>query len=498
MPPAWPGPVGVHRMRFDRFASRMLPFLALLPLPAATAGDDPAPAPDAARIEALVRQLGAPEGYDIRESARQGLLAAGAAAGPALVAVLGDASPRVRRTACEILGRVGGTAAADPLVTRLTDDDPDVREAAADALERIGEAGRAAIGTARDAGTLPAAAAEAALVRPVKRRVEALLDGCISKDLGWGFYKDQFKDLVAIGPPATRVLLTLFTTPESDYVFSHTFDNEPSEVRIRYRKQVIQRLAGEALVDMKDPSVVAPLKAFLASLGPVDVLDERDPRQDFYESAIFVLMRLGDREPYDRLKDRFLQASGARIGADGAVSVALDPDLKKCQDQFNALSRLAMLQIKADDLAATERTYQAIIAQALDRQEAAARKVYDQDADGTLDAKERRLMDEAVDSILRRAYSGPVTPSLEAFWREYAFFRGVLRGAYYNYACALAQMDKKPEAVDALQKAVRAGYEDADWIGRDRDLDAIKEEPEYKRLLRELERKKQREEERGG
>ncbi len=481
-----------------RIVSHLLWIVCLaVPRPAAADGDRAA-TPDAGRIGGLVRQLGSREGYDVREDARQKLLAIGAPAAPALIGVLADDSPRVRRMACEILGRIGGPAEAAPLVGRLTDPEPDVREAAADALERIGKAGRRAIREARAAGTLPAAAADAALERPVKRRVEAILDGCISKDLGWGFYKDQFKDLVAIGPPATRVLLKLFTTPESDYVYSHTFDEEQSEVRIRYRKQVIQRLAGEALVDMKDPSVVAPLKAFLASLGKVDPLDERDPRQDFYESAIFVLMRLGEREAYEKLKDVFLKASGARIGPDGAVTVALAPDLKACQDQLNALSRLAMLQIKADDLADTERTYRAIIAGSLDRQAAAGRKVFDADGDGTLGTKERQAMDTTVDAILRRAYTGPVTPALEAFWREYAFFRGTLRGAYYNYACALAQMGKKAEALDALQDAVRTGYEDADWIQRDRDLDAIKEEPAYKRLIRDLQRRKQREEERGG
>jgi HEAT repeat protein len=464
----------------------------------AAAGGEKAPVPSPERLDALVRQLSSPDGYDVREAARRELLAAGAAAEAAVAGALGAPEARVRRSACEILGRIGSPAAAERVAGRLIDDDPDVREAAADALDRLGDAGRAAIGKARDAGTVPADVAAAALERSVRRAVESLLDRCISKDLGWGFYKDQFKDIAALGPPAVPVLLRLFTTPDADYVYTHTFDGEPDEVRVRYRKQVIHRLAGEALVDMKDPSVVPSLKAFLASLGAVDPLDERDPRQDYYESTIFALMRLGERESYERLKGVFLKASGASIRPDGVVELKMAPDLKACQQQFNALSRLAMLQIRADELEATERTYQAIIGQALAKQEEAARAVFDKDKDGTLSAKERKAMEEAVDAILRRAYAGPVTPALEAFWRQYLFYRGVLRGAYYNFACALAQMNKKPEALDALQKAVRTGYEDADWIQRDRDLDSIKEEAEYKRLINELQRKKQREEERGG
>jgi HEAT repeat protein len=482
----------------------MSPVLRLAPLllawaclPAAAAGE-PKPAPSAERLATLVRQLGSPDGYDVREGARQELLAAGAVAEGAVGAALDAPEARVRRSACEILGRIGGAASAGRVAGRLVDDDPDVRDAAADALERLGEAGRSAIAKAREAGTVPAAVAEAALERPVRRVVESLLDRCISKELGWGFYKDQFQPIAALGPPAVPVLLRLFTTPDADYTYTHTFDEEPDAVRIRYRKQVIHRLAGEALVDMKDPSVVPSLKTFLASLGAVDPLDERDPRQDYYESTIFALMRLGERESYERLKGVFLKASGASIRPDGTVDLKPAPDLKACQQQFNALSRLAMLQIRADELEATERTYQAIIGKALERQETAGRAVFDKDQDGTLGEKERRAMEETVDAILRRAYAGPVTPALESFWREYSFYRGTLRGAYYNFACALAQMNKKTEALDALRKAVRTGYEDADWIQRDRDLDSIKEEPEYKRLIQELLRKKQREEERGG
>jgi HEAT repeat protein len=490
-------PMTLSRMiLFRLFAAAWASF----PLAAATAAEAPAdaPAPSAERIGALVRQLGSTDGYDVREAARQELLAIGVPAEPALVEALGNDAPRVRRAACELLGRMTSAAAVPRLVDRLRDADPALQEAAADALERIGATALEAVAKARDAGALPSAVADAVLERPVRRAVESRLDRCISKDLGWGFYKDQFKDIVALGPAATRILLRLFTTPETDYVFLHTFDSEPNEVRVRYRKQVIQRLAGEALVDMKDPSVVPALKAFLDSLGEVNPLDERDPRQEFQEATAFALMRLGETSAYQKMKDFFLKASEAKVGPDGALTVALAADLKRRQDQFTALTRLAMLQIRADDLPEAERTYRTIIDLALAKQGEAGLKVFDADRDGKLDAKERRAMDEAVESILRRAYAGPVTADLEKFWREYVFCRGILRGAYYNLACTYGQMaGKKAEALDALKKAVRCGYDDAEWIKRDRDLESIKEEPEYKRMIHDLERKKQREEERG-
>jgi HEAT repeat protein len=458
---------------------------------------------EADRIAALLRRLGELNAYDAREEAKRELLAIGAPAVPALIAALRHETPRARRSACELLGRLKNAAAIPPLVDRLRDDDAAIRGLAMDALERIGPKALEAVKKARDEGRISAAVADPLLGRSIKREVESLLDHCISKELGFGFYKDQFKPIVDLGAPATRVLLQLFTTPEAEYEFTYTFDEKTLAPReetlapqIRYRKQIIHRLAGEALVDMKDRSVIPALKAFVGALGEIDPLDERDPRQDYYETTAFALMRLGEPGIYEKLKDLLLAASSARIKADGTIDVELDSELKKRQRQFTSLSRLAMLQIKADDLPATERTYNKIIELALVKQDEAAIPVYDADGDGKLDETERKARDEALDAILRGAYRGRVTPALQAYLRDYAFYRGVLRGAYYNLACTLAQMDKKPGAVDALLKAVRSGYEDAEWIKRDRDLDSIKGAPEYKRLIQDLERKKQREEER--
>jgi HEAT repeat protein len=450
----------------------------------------------AERLAALIRRLGEVNAYDRREEAKVALLALGARAEPALLQALRDKTLRVRRSACDLLGRLRCAAAVPRLVDLLRDDDASLRESAAAALERIGPETMAAVKAARDAGRVPRAAADALLERSIQRTVEAHLDRCISKELGFGFYKDQFKPIVELSAPATRVLLKLFTTPEAEYVFVHPFDDESGEPRIRYRKQIIHRLAGEALVDMNDRSVVPPLQAFFASLGEIDPLDERDPRQDYYETTAFVLMRLGERKGYETLKRLLLDASGARIDATGEIEIALDADPKRRQRQFASLSRLAMLQIKADELDATERTYNKIIALARGKQDDAALPVYDENRNGTLDEAERRARDEALDAIQRGVFRGRVTPALQTFLREHFLYRGVLRGAYYNLACTLAQMGKKAGALEALLQAVRSGYEDVEWIKRDRDLDAIKEEAGYRRLIHDLERKKQREEER--
>ncbi|HKB06785.1 MAG TPA: protein kinase [Candidatus Polarisedimenticolia bacterium] len=53
---------------------------------------------------------------------------------------------------------------------------------------------------------------------------------------------------------------------------------------------------------------------------------------------------------------------------------------------------------------------------------------------------------------------------------------------HYNAACALCLMHKKAEALDALSKAWRNGFKDADWARRDPDLAILRGEPEFEKL----------------
>jgi HEAT repeat protein len=55
--------------------------------------------------------------------------------------------------------------------------------------------------------------------------------------------------------------------------------------------------------------------------------------------------------------------------------------------------------------------------------------------------------------------------------------------ALYNLACLKSLDGKKSEAVEWLGKAVRGGFKDREWIKRDKDLDAIRDEAGYKALL---------------
>lgn len=58
--------------------------------------------------------------------------------------------------------------------------------------------------------------------------------------------------------------------------------------------------------------------------------------------------------------------------------------------------------------------------------------------------------------------------------------------AHYNLACSLALCKKRPDALRSLRTAVSLGYDDLDWMEQDPDLEILKADPEFKKLLSQL------------
>ena len=54
---------------------------------------------------------------------------------------------------------------------------------------------------------------------------------------------------------------------------------------------------------------------------------------------------------------------------------------------------------------------------------------------------------------------------------------------WYNLACSYSLCGKPPEAADALEKAVTLGFDDTELISSDSDLDNLRNEPVFKKLL---------------
>ncbi|MBI3823979.1 MAG: hypothetical protein HY289_15025 [Planctomycetes bacterium] len=59
--------------------------------------------------------------------------------------------------------------------------------------------------------------------------------------------------------------------------------------------------------------------------------------------------------------------------------------------------------------------------------------------------------------------------------------------AHYNLACSLSLLKKIDQALRALRKAIELGYRDFRYLREDRDLEAVRRDPRFRRLLREFE-----------
>jgi tetratricopeptide (TPR) repeat protein len=53
----------------------------------------------------------------------------------------------------------------------------------------------------------------------------------------------------------------------------------------------------------------------------------------------------------------------------------------------------------------------------------------------------------------------------------------------YNAACTYGVLGKKAEALETLKKAFAAGYGLRNWATKDSDLDCLRDDPEYRKLV---------------
>jgi tetratricopeptide (TPR) repeat protein len=57
--------------------------------------------------------------------------------------------------------------------------------------------------------------------------------------------------------------------------------------------------------------------------------------------------------------------------------------------------------------------------------------------------------------------------------------------AHYNLACSYALLKRSDASIKTLRKAVELGYRDIRYMREDPDLDAIKQDPRFRQLVRE-------------
>ncbi|MCE9534734.1 MAG: tetratricopeptide repeat protein [Planctomycetes bacterium] len=61
--------------------------------------------------------------------------------------------------------------------------------------------------------------------------------------------------------------------------------------------------------------------------------------------------------------------------------------------------------------------------------------------------------------------------------------------AHYNLACSHALLRQPDQALASLRKALELGYHDFRFILQDRDLDTLRTDPRFRKLLREFDRR---------
>ena len=58
---------------------------------------------------------------------------------------------------------------------------------------------------------------------------------------------------------------------------------------------------------------------------------------------------------------------------------------------------------------------------------------------------------------------------------------------WYNLACSYALIHDKNAALHALETAVKRGYRDREWMCKDEDLDSLRDEARFQKLLKDVE-----------
>jgi hypothetical protein len=195
-------------------------------------------------------------------------------------------------------------------------------------------------------------------------------------------------------------------------------------------------------------------------------------------SAIFALLIPWTAPAQDpdaaELKKRILERVREKMAAERSAilkrieriideELAADPRKQKAVED-EAKERAAIEAAKAKRMADDEPV----------RQEAKKNGPHDEE-------EARELFDEALQQHEKKEFD----KSVRGFKRIYYQFPKARIGfiSAYNVACGYALAGKKEEALDWLEHSIKGGYNDFAHMREDTDLDSLRNEKRYKRLL---------------
>ena len=412
----------------------------------------------------------------IRKSAAGFLESFGLQAEAPLIEALESRNPEVRLMAIESLGKI---KSEKPLkhIGRLFREDKDkkVHEKSFDYLKRVGKPAeeyllaaledpdkvirREAILSLGDAGSeaaIPAlldfmtqldpslrAAARDALVRIGLKAVEAVNEAAAKGRLKksdaeevWAlFYQEEVERLLdnlvtdrgGTGTYAGqfRSLKEFGARKALPVLLKIARDSMPvfrvqgTRQRPRHYERKMREMAITALGALGEKEAAGPLKDVLTTLPRELALDRGDTVQD---ELVLALYRLGEREPLDRY------LKGIQSNAEKALKE------KKTAEGCGELFYVGLILNRVEQRDKSKEAYLRILKA----------------------MEEHKLTAEQVT---------------------------VLPSTYYNLACLSSLKGQSGEAVSWLEKAVKSGFKDRQWIRMDRDLDGIRGEEGYKKLL---------------
>lgn len=348
----------------------------------------------------------------------------------------GDKDEEVRKRAFNYFVRIGADA-ADVLIEGLKDKNRDIRR---DAIETAGEL-------------------------RLERAVEALLDVLRRED------QEQdslaINALAKIGKPAILLLEEkVKSAPGLKEVLTQVTDiYEQVQVELALSDLITERGTTGAFDGMfrKLGALDLPRDRVSRALIVMQSEEYRPRTKKFMgvdirrlnKLAVLALGEVGDAGAKNHLKSRFEKLLAAPdyddVVEDLAVALAKLGDKKAVEDLIARLSKEAEAKQREDRPLGLERLFSLAIVQnrAGDRERA-------------LETYKRleKLISEDKDK----------DPEL-------------LGKVLYNMACLLSLKGDKAAAVEYLRKAVETGFKDRDWIQLDGDLDAIRGEEGYRKLI---------------
>jgi len=201
---------------------------------------------------------------------------------------------------------------------------------------------------------------------------------------------------------------------------SYLFRRSERHVRVEDFRNTMKELAVMALGELGGDGALPAIKAFAGE----EALND-DAKKRIREETYVALHRLGDRKPLDDYLRDIRQKADALLR---------DDKVESKEKGIDNLFSLALLFTRLRRLDEATQVYDELLA-ALDR------------------------------SKLQK-------PRFQSYFTT-----------CYNLACLHSLKGAKAKALEWLDKAVRAGFKDRGWIRKDRDLDNIREEEGFKKLL---------------